>query len=217
MLVAKRKNNKRIQSTLTSSIPSASVVPDKIVTNGPSAGASVPRSFVPDAKTSSLDVSRSHSHSLSPLQTESIFRSSAMDLRSFETNPFAGDDYGMDMDVPISSLDKNGSASGNGKGKRKSSAIDMVEEARTSKPRTLGGDLTKSSIPIREIEAGKLVGASSSRFWGEPQVTVLPQPPLLTYLSAKLDGGDDVLEARNPENSGRLFLVSPPDLSLPFS
>jgi protein HIRA/HIR1 len=217
MLVAKRKSNKkRIQPTLASSIPSASVVPDKIVTStasGPSTGTSGSRSaLAPDGKTSSLGFSRSHSHSLSPLQqSDSTFQSSIADSRPFDANNFASDihaDYAMDLDVPISSLDDNGSSSGGAKSKRKASAIDITEDTRATKPRTLGGDLTRGSVVVREISAGKVAGALASRLWGDPLTTVLPQPPLLTFLSAKIEGSDDVLEAQNPENDGKWVLVS---------
>jgi len=114
----------------------------------------------------------------------------------------------MDLDVPIDSLATSDAASCTGKGKRKASLIDLTDDSRASKSRTLGGDLPGGSVVVREIMAGTIGDSSRSHFWGEPPVNILPQPPLLTYLSANVEGTDDILEARNSENSGKLFLYS---------
>jgi protein HIRA/HIR1 len=103
---------------------------------------------------------------------------------------------GMDMDVPIDSLNTSSATS---KGKRKASAIDVTEDARFVKPRTLGGDARREIGIIREISGG------TEREMVMPMVTganVIPGRPLLTYLCHKLEGGDDTFEGRNSENLG---------------
>ncbi|KAH0834880.1 histone transcription regulator 1 [Lanmaoa asiatica] len=99
----------------------------------------------------------------------------------------------MDMEVPIDSLEQTPEI---GRGKRKASVLD---EELPVKPRTLGGDLPRDSVAIREI-------ASVGQKWEAPRLLhaadVLPLPPVLTFLSAKVDGSEDVLEARNSEGDG---------------
>ncbi|KAG8216509.1 histone transcription regulator 1 [Butyriboletus roseoflavus] len=98
----------------------------------------------------------------------------------------------MDMEVPIDSLEQTPEL---GRGKRKASVLD---DERPVKPRTLGGGLLRESVAVREI-------ASAGERWEAPrllQADVLPSPPILTFLSAKVDGSEDVLEARNSEGDG---------------
>lgn len=100
------------------------------------------------------------------------------------------------MDVPIDSLDTSASAAS--KGKRKASVLDMPED-RPSKPRTLGGDRPRETIPVREIISTSLVSARPQLFEG---ADLLPVPPLLTFLSANVEGSDCVFEARNSDGDG---------------
>jgi protein HIRA/HIR1 len=201
MLVAKRKGPKRIQPTLVSSIPSASTK-DPVAADTAAASASVPRSFATDSKSAPfamLPAPRPQSHTPDP-----AFRHSSADQSSLESNPFEGDlgiVSSVDMDVPISSLDQNGSVSSILRGKRK--AVDTIDDTRTSKPRTLGGDISRGATMVREL-VGRTASATTSRLWTESQVDMLPRPPLLTFLSSKMEGSDDVLEVRNPENESEL-------------
>jgi protein HIRA/HIR1 len=102
-------------------------------------------------------------------------------------------DIEMDMEVPIDSLEQSPEI---GRGKRKASVLD---DELPVKPRTLGGGLPRESVAVREI-------ASAGERWEAPRLLhaadVLPSPPILTFLSAKVDGGEDVLEARNSEGDG---------------
>jgi protein HIRA/HIR1 len=100
------------------------------------------------------------------------------------------------MDVPIDSLDTSASVAS--KGKRKASVLDMPED-RPSKPRTLGGDRPRETIPVREITSTSLVSARPHLFEG---AALLPVPPLLTFLSANVEGSDCVFEARNSDGDG---------------
>lgn len=98
----------------------------------------------------------------------------------------------MDMEVPIDSLEQT---SVTGRGKRKASVLD---DEPLVKPRTLGGGISRESVAVREI-----VGAGER--WEAPRLLhadVLQSPPILTYLSAKVEGSEDVLEARNSEGDG---------------
>jgi protein HIRA/HIR1 len=106
------------------------------------------------------------------------------------------------MIVPIDSLDINGSAAAYAKGKRKASMIDLTEDGRAVKSRTLGGNLPVGPVVIREIAVDSMGGASTSRYWSEHPSNVLTQPPLLTYLCARIEGSDDNLEARNSADNG---------------
>lgn len=115
--------------------------------------------------------------------------------------------FGMDvdMDVPIDSLD---TGSGTVKGKRKVSAIDLTDDAgaRPGKPRTLGGDRPREVVPVKEISSG-----GGGRLWTGEELAggvVFPMLPVLTYLSVKVEGSDDVFEARNSESGGMFPLCS---------
>ncbi|KAG6379734.1 histone transcription regulator 1 [Boletus reticuloceps] len=99
----------------------------------------------------------------------------------------------MDMEVPIDSLEQSPEM---GRGKRKASVLD---DELPVQPRTLGGGMPRESVSVREI-------ASRGERWEPPRLLhapdALPSPAILTYLSAKVDGSEDVLEARNSEGAG---------------
>ncbi|KAG9311673.1 WD40-repeat-containing domain protein [Chiua virens] len=97
----------------------------------------------------------------------------------------------MDMDVPIDSLEQS---PGMSRGKRKASVLD---DEHPVKPRTLGGDLHRERVPICEIVGEKWEGSRLLH-----ATAILPSPPILTFLSAKVDGSEDALEARNSEGDG---------------
>ena len=119
-------------------------------------------------------------------------------------------DDAMDMDVPIDSLDTDISATAKSKGKRKASMIELSDDNRTSRPRTLGGGLQKGSVVVREITDSKMGNMSTSYVWSEPISGILPHPLLLTYLSATIEGTDEILEARNAENDGKFPCMALP-------
>ncbi|KAH7919190.1 histone transcription regulator 1 [Leucogyrophana mollusca] len=191
-LVAKKSNKKRVQPILMSSVPSAAtstIVPESASAILPQSrafnGTGPSRSAI-DTKPL-LPKSRQPSHSASPI----------LDTYAF------GDDVEMiDTDVPIEALDTSTSISIN-KGKRKASALDLTDD-RPAKPRTLGGDRPRESIPVREI--GQAVGSSAVRSWGGSHLfegaDLLQVPPLLTFLSSKVEGSEDVLEGKNSEGEG---------------
>lgn len=99
----------------------------------------------------------------------------------------------MEMEVLIDSLEQTPETS---RGKRKSSVLD---DEPLVKPRTLGGGVPRDNTAVREI-------ASAGERWPATRLLhaadVLPAPPILTFLSAKVDGSEDVLEARNSEGDG---------------
>ena len=113
------------------------------------------------------------------------------DTRGFDADIEMGGP--MDMEVPIDSLEQSPEM---GRGKRKASVLD---DELPVKPRTLGGGLPRESVAVREI-------ANAGERWEAPRLLhaadVLPSPPILTYMSAKVDGSEDMLEARNSEGDG---------------
>ncbi|KAF9239305.1 histone transcription regulator 1 [Melanogaster broomeanus] len=182
-LVAKKSNKKRVQPILMSNIPSASTIPSAQHILPPASGrgpvngsTSEMRPRVPKA----APVSRS----VSP----------APSMRGFDADIEMGGP--MDMEVPIDSLDQVSSPEVT-YGKRKASAMELDE--RPVRPRTLGGDRQRESVAIREI-------ARTDERWEAPRVLrvvdVLPSPPVLSFLSAQVDGSEDVLEGRNSEGDG---------------
>jgi protein HIRA/HIR1 len=119
--------------------------------------------------------------------------------QAFEVPADTWGGMGMDLDVPIDVID--------GRGKRKASNVhDLTEDMRpTTKARTLGGDRARDSVVVKEIgrDMNAVVGgavwdAGSSR-------ASLPVPPLLTSLTAEIEGTDEVFEGRNSEDGGMLF------------
>ncbi|KAF8136971.1 histone transcription regulator 1 [Boletus edulis] len=92
----------------------------------------------------------------------------------------------MDMEVPIDSLEQSPEM---GRGKRKASVLD---DELPVQPRTLGGGMSERERRGERWEPPRLLHAPDA----------LPSPAILTYLSAKVDGSEDVLEARNSEGAG---------------
>ncbi|KAI6021061.1 histone transcription regulator 1 [Pisolithus marmoratus] len=68
--------------------------------------------------------------------------------------------------------------------------MDLEGDDRPTRPRTLGGDRPRDVVAAREI-------ISKSH---EKRHDLLRAPPVLTFLSAKVDGSEDVLEGRNSES-----------------
>lgn len=118
-------------------------------------------------------------------------------------------DYGMDLDVPISSIN-NPDNIGSGSSKRKAGE---VADERPGKARTLGGDRVREAIVVRRIEG--LGGEGGGGGSGAVVVSqglgqrVFEVPSVVTYLSVKAEGaGDDLFEGKNAESGGVLFFFS---------
>ncbi|KAF8956290.1 histone transcription regulator 1 [Flammula alnicola] len=123
----------------------------------------------------------------------------------------------MDLDVPIDAFETGAQAGA--KGKRKaSSIIDLTDEippnAKAIKARTLGGDRpvevhvpkaiskwTASAPPSRAMGAERVGTWAGGSGIGRME-PLLPTAPLLTYLSSEVEGTNDVLEAKNVEETG---------------
>ncbi|KII91275.1 hypothetical protein PLICRDRAFT_173153 [Plicaturopsis crispa FD-325 SS-3] len=207
-LVAKRSNKKRVQPTfvggLAGNVPSASRGPPESLAGPSSLRSNGIRKEVNFSGMDGAPLShRNTSHSASPLHASHPFPSRENDI--FSSRPYDMD-MDMDMDVPISSLDGDGSISANTKGKGKAPPL---EDTRASKPRTLGGDRPRAPVVVREIADGRALEASTSQPWGETQARpgVLVPPSLMTYLSAKVEGSDDLFEGRNSDNDGPTEVV----------
>lgn len=193
MLVAKRSNKKRANlTTQVGSVPSAGAsgisIGSKIA--GPSAPVSKRAQLAP-VRNATMSFMQPQSPTSFPLPSEQPF--DAPDSWSRHA------DVAMDLDVPIDSLGTPNSPI-NSRGKRKASAIiDLTDEAKPTKSRTLGGDRPRDVVVVKEI------GLSESTIpaaWGAPQGNSLPVPPLLTSLTAEIDGSEDVFEGRNSEDDG---------------
>lgn len=186
-LVAKRgnknKDKKRIQPT---AVPSASNVPTTTTTAGPGPGPSSTanaNAFFPPP--------HSHSQTISPMLDN-------WPHGGYEADIDMNRDMDMDMEVPISSLSTGPDGL---KGKRKASSYDLGgDDSRVSKPRTLGGDRPRENVAVREI--GAAVGGSGGGHIGMGMGMGLPIPPLYNSLTVRVEGSEDILEARNSENDG---------------
>lgn len=102
-----------------------------------------------------------------------------------------------DASVQISSL--NDEETFSTRGKRKIS--DLIDDGRPVKARTLGGDQGRREKPVvREIASGSNVGQN---FAQSSNSVLLPTPPLLNFIAAKVDGAQDVLECLNKVDEGK--------------
>lgn len=182
-LVARRGNknkDKRIQPT---TVPSASTIPSAsstTATTGPGPPSTASAFFPP---------LHSHSQTISPM------------LDNWPYGGYEADvDMDRDMEVPISALSTGPDGL---KGKRKASSYDLgIDDGRVSKPRTLGGDRSRENVTVREIGA---VGSGSHI--GVGMAMGLPIPPLYNSLTVRVEGSEDILEARNSENDGTSHLA----------
>ncbi len=210
-LVAKRNTKKkRIQptfmGTLTGSVPSAGSTVDP-VSPASNANPAKPngRSF---HEITGITSSSRPPQSAAPPASESLPSASAYRSRSASEDmnslllAYPDDDIDMTTEVPISSLDANGQSRG---GKRKASALD---DERPGKPRTLGGDRVRDTVPVKELASGSrpsisnLVTTLDVEASGSGLTGRLPIPPLLTYLKATVEGSEDIFEGRNSEDGG---------------
>ena len=189
MLVAKRSNKKRANlTTQVGSVPSAGAT-----TNGKIAGPSAPIS-----KRAQLAPVIS---SLQP-QSSNSFPSPSEQPFDVPDSWSRHADVAMDLDVPIDALETHNSSM-NSRGKRKASAmIELTDEVKHTKARTLGGDRPRDLVAVKEIG---LSDVAIPVVWGSPQGISLPVPALLTALTVEIDGSEDVFEARNSEEDSELF------------
>ena len=123
-------------------------------------------------------------------------------VRHHSDNFLANEDVEMrdahsDMNVQINSL--NDEETFSTRGKRKIS--DLIDDGRTVKARTLGGDQGRRERPVvREIVSGSNV---SQNFAQSSSSIMLSVPPLLNFITAKVDGVQDVLECLNKVDEGK--------------
>lgn len=183
-LVARKggKNKKRVQSTFVGSLGASG---SSIPTSG-----NVPTSNA-DGRFTQQSLSRMGDMGDNASSTSTFGRGfeSAMDLdlggdfdRAFEG--------GMDMEVPINSLDSR-------------SRRNFGDDMKVPKARTLGGDRVRSVsdhevreikvVPRAEILVNPVAGSSTS--------LTFPSPGLKTYFSVKVEDTGDTLEARNSEDA----------------
>jgi protein HIRA/HIR1 len=198
MLVAKRSNKKRANlTTQVGSVPSAGFVGalnnDRIA--GPSAPVSKRAQLAPVK-----EVVMSSMQPLSPTSFPSPSEQPFDAPDSWSRHA----DVAMDLDVPIDALETHISPTGV-KGKRKASAIiDLTDEVKPSKARTLGGDRPREVVVVKEIGLSDTAGPV---LWGTAQGIRLPVPALLTSLTAEIEGSEDVFEGRNSEDESVYFLL----------
>ncbi|KAG6899851.1 hypothetical protein C0993_006195 [Termitomyces sp. T159_Od127] len=175
VLVAKRGNKKRANiTTQSSTIPSAN-------TSTPVNGIAA----VPISK-------RKHSLNSFPPPSEQLFDEPDSWSRH--------EDVSMDLDVPIDSLDTP--AIDGRPGKRKASVLDLLDDGKQVKARTLGGDRVRDHVVVKEIvhHGAKRGGMDVlNARGGQEEGPSLPIPPLLTVLNTRVEGTDEVFEARNSE------------------
>lgn len=171
-LVAKRKTKKRIQPSFVGGLSGS--VPSAGTAKAPAAASRPPTDPVPSTSSAPNPFG-----GLADLANDDVDR---------DVDMFAGD---ASTDVPIAALET-------GRAKRKT--LDGVDDRIATRPRTLGGDRVRETVPVREIAAAGVPGA----LWGEQSSVMgrLTAPPVLTYIKATVEGGDDVFEGRNADNGG---------------
>ncbi|KAJ8519415.1 hypothetical protein ONZ45_g3630 [Pleurotus djamor] len=189
VLVAKRTNkNKRRPPLSQAAIPSAST--SAIPTSSTSLTAPPSRSFLAAERKNSSEKPQSLSHA--PSSKSSFFP--VPEERPFNNQDLWSRNHDMDIDVvPIDALDTSSS-----RGKRKA-ALDLSDETRPSKMRTLGGDTPRVPVAVRELGGGAVT--PSLVIHEGVAAPILSPPALLTLLNTKVEGTDDVFEARNYEDS----------------
>lgn len=202
-LVAKRKPKKRLQPTfagsIANSIPSSSVNGINSIPSSRPPGSSAVRGYQDIPMSSTIPISVPSTSAL-PLSVSQPFGSSSS---AFGLGLNTGEDFSMEVDgeVRISSLD---SASHNGRGKRR--AGEDFDDRMTGKPRTLGGDRVRETVPVRPITnrppPATLVSGAGLFAEGSGLAGRLEPPPVVTYLKATVEGSEDLFEGRNSESDG---------------
>lgn len=191
-LVAKRKTTKRVQPSFL---------------GGPSSSATVPSAAIPPASFSDTSAKTAPSHVQSHLASPLIGPGVAASVP--ELSPFSppivsrqvDSDGSMHLDVPIDSID-SASSDASGRGKRKSSTLDFLDE-RPTKARTLGGDRVREGRPVVEEISVRSIGRAGSSVAATITQNVFEVPRVLTYLEVKVvDVGDDIFEGKNAADGG---------------
>jgi protein HIRA/HIR1 len=204
-LVAKRKTQKRGQpsfgGSLGGSVPSAStVVPSASTSNAATTPSrTTGRSF---HEIAGIVPSRPPASSMllsapEPYPSVSAFGGSRGVSEALDLELAYPEEFDMNTEVSISSLDMNG------KGKRKSTVMDSIDD-RPSKARTLGGDRPRDTVTIKEIappSTSMVVYDAVTTSSAQSLAARLPMAPLLSYLKASVEGSEDLFEARNSEDS----------------
>lgn len=204
-LIAKRNIKKRVPLIGTMSVPlqpSKSQPPPTTVSrlNPPSVSTGITSYSFDDPTESQIPLDQLISASSSHSPTMSSWnRNTRHPSEHFPgTEDVEMFDVHSDMSVQISSL--NDEEAVNTRGKRKIS--DLIDDGRPVKARTLGGDQGRRERPVvREIVSSSNVGQSTAL----PSSSVLlPTPPLLNFITAKVDGAQDVLECLNKVDEGKV-------------
>ena len=204
-LIAKRNTKKRVPllGTMSAPLQPSKIQPPPPTTsrlNPPSISAGITSySFDDPADSSKMQLDQLISASSSRSPTVSSWnRNARHPSDNFPTNEdIEMHDAHLDMSVQISSL--NDDETFNARGKRKIS--DLIDDGRPVKARTLGGDQGRRERPVvREIVSGSNV---SQNFAQSSNSVLLPTPPLLNFITAKVDGAQDVLECLNKVDEGK--------------
>ncbi|KAF7427978.1 HIR complex subunit [Pleurotus ostreatus] len=187
VLVAKRSNKGKRRAPLNQAdIPSAS-------TAGPSSSA---KATAPPSRTfSNRNWSSETKESISHAPSSKSAHFPAPEGQPFNVPENWTRPNDMDVDVPIDSLDTSST-----RGKRKA-VIDLTDDSRPAKMRTLGGDTPRTSVAVRELGSSSVTTNGFHHHHEFQAAPLLPSPPLLTFLSSKVEGTEDVFEARNFEGS----------------
>ncbi|KAF8067726.1 histone transcription regulator 1 [Lyophyllum atratum] len=197
MLVAKRSNKKRANLTTQVGVPSAGTSASVNGIAGPS-GSTAPvskRAQLVQVRDVQMSSTRQKSPRSFPLPSEQPFDASDSWSRHA--------DVSMDLDVPIDSLETFASPMHVPRKRKASAVVDLTDEGKPSKARTLGGDRVRDHVAVKEIavvERGVVV-------WGGQAGPSLPVPAVLTSLTADIEGSDEVLEARNAEDDGPTEII----------
>ena len=203
-LIAKRNKKKRVPLVGTMSAPAQPSKPQPPPTttsrlNPPSISAGVTSFSFDDPAENQMPLDRLMSGSSSHSPTVSSWN---RNMRHPSDHFPCNEDVEMfdahsDMSVQISSL--NDEETVNTRGKRKIS--DLIDDGRPVKARTLGGDQGRRERPVvREIVSGSTVSQNLAQ---SSSSVLLPTPPLLNFLVAKVDGAQDVLECLNKVDEGK--------------
>jgi protein HIRA/HIR1 len=203
-LIAKRKTKKRapLLGTMSAPLQPSKIQPPQTTTsrlNPPPISVGITSySFDDPDDPTNMELDQLISTSSSHLPTISSWNRNARN----PSDHFLGNedvemlDAHSDMSVQINSL--NDDETLNTRGKRKIS--DLIDDGRTVKARTLGGDQGRRERPaVREIVSGSNV---SQNFAQSSNSVLLPTPPLLNFITAKVDGAQDVLECLNKVDEG---------------
>jgi len=222
ILVAKRAPKDKKRATLLPNGGSSAVPTTRIASNaGPSSSTPMATPVVNGVVPGSRRIPQSQqmrdtmpqSISMGPQTPSSFPLPSEQPFVEQTVNWSSGRSQPMEVDAAIDALD---SVMQSSKGKRKASMMDVMDEKpATIKARTLGGDrpvelhvpkpISNWASPLRPRSNMVHPGPSTAVY--DSHAPVLPTPPLLSYLKSELEGTNDVLEAKNVEDTGMFCAV----------